>query len=81
VVDRVNAFLWGDAKSAVEARRHAEIARLAGPVAEGAHLAPTPPADKRSALVHYRDLAEQVARERGASGVATLSARRVSGDA
>ena len=51
-------------------RRRAQVARIAGPVPAGAHPAPVSPArnDKSSAIAHYRAMAEQVARERRASG-------------
>ena len=76
VVGQLNAFVWGEAPPALPRsataggplaahdRRAAEIARIAGPVAAGAHPAPVPSIDRRSAVAHYGALAEQVARER-----------------
>ena len=51
-------------------RRHAQIARIAGPVPPGVHPAPVSPGpnDKSSIVAHYRALADQVARERQVSG-------------
>jgi hypothetical protein len=56
--------------ASVDERRRAQVARIAGPVPAGAHPAPVSPArnDKSSAIAHYRAMAEQVARERRASG-------------
>ena len=83
MVGQLNAFVWGEAQPALprpatavgspglpaaDGRRHAEIARIAGPVAVGTHPAPTPPIDRSAAVAHYRALAEQVARERRSTG-------------
>jgi hypothetical protein len=79
VVGQLTAFVWGEQRPApsasVDARRHVEIAGISGPVAAGAHPAPTPPVDKRSAVAHYRALADQVAREQRRTGVAGRQAQ------
>lgn len=77
VVGQLTSFVWGEQLPALPgsgastwsapstfADADRELAGLTGPVAPGAHPAPTPPGDKRSAVAHYRALAEQVARER-----------------
>jgi hypothetical protein len=74
VVGQLNAFVWGDARPSVPAsddRRPAEIERITGPVATDAHTVPLPPVpvDKRSAVAHYRAMAEQVAHEQRVTGV------------
>ena len=83
VVGQLNAFVWGESQPALpasstsagfpttppsDARRRAEIARIAGPVAAGAHPAPAPSVDRSAAVAHYGALAEQIARERRSTG-------------
>ena len=91
VVGQVSAFVWGEERpvlpgpvalrvtparpGAATEQRHVEIARITGPVAADVHPAPTPSADKRSAIAHYRAMAEQVARERRGASTAALPSR------
>jgi len=81
VVGHLTAFVWGEQQPAppapVDARRYVELAGMSGPVAVGAHPAPTPPVDKRSAVAHYRALADQVAREQRRTGVADRPGQRM----
>lgn len=96
VVGQLSAFVWGEPRPArsgsaaafssapltsLDSRRRAEIAAITGPVAVDAHPAPTPPGDKRTAVAHYRALAEQVAYERRCAGAPGRQPRRATADA